>query len=107
MELFCVPQAGWTMKSATLSAWLKKEGEPVREGEPILVMETDKALVEVEATSSGIVARILLPAGGSAWLASRCGFDGLLLAAVRARDRDDFNYRGCRHLDRSTFCSIS
>lgn len=66
MELFCVPQAGWTMKSATLSAWLKKEGEPVREGEPILVIETDKALVEVEATSSGIVARILLPAGGSA-----------------------------------------
>jgi pyruvate/2-oxoglutarate dehydrogenase complex dihydrolipoamide acyltransferase (E2) component len=66
MELFRVPQAGWTMKSGTVSAWLKKEGETVREGEPILELETDKALVEVEATASGIVARILVQTGADA-----------------------------------------
>ncbi len=66
MELFRVPQAGWTMKSGTISAWLKKEGDAVREGEPILELETDKALVEVEATTSGILARILVEPGAEA-----------------------------------------
>jgi pyruvate dehydrogenase E2 component (dihydrolipoamide acetyltransferase) len=66
MELFCVPQAGWTMKSGTVSAWLKKEGETVRQGEPLLELETDKAVVEVEATASGVVVRILVQAGESA-----------------------------------------
>jgi pyruvate dehydrogenase E2 component (dihydrolipoamide acetyltransferase) len=66
MKLFSVPQAGWTMKTGTVSAWLKKEGETVREGEPILELETDKALVEVEATVSGIIARILVQPGENA-----------------------------------------
>lgn len=66
MELFRVPQAGWTMKSGTVSAWLKKEGDTIREGEPILELETDKALVDVEATVSGVLARILVHAGENA-----------------------------------------
>jgi len=58
------------MKSAKLLSWLKKEGETVREGEPILVLETDKVTVEVEANASGVIARILLSAGDSAEVGS-------------------------------------
>lgn len=36
-------------------AWLKAEGQPISEGEPILEIETDKATVEIEASASGVL----------------------------------------------------
>jgi pyruvate/2-oxoglutarate dehydrogenase complex dihydrolipoamide acyltransferase (E2) component len=41
--------------TGTLIAWLKGEGEPVTQGEPIMEIETDKATVEIEAPASGIL----------------------------------------------------
>lgn len=58
-----MPRMGLTMESGTVVAWLKGENEPVSVGEPLLEIETDKSTVEIEAPESGILGRILTPAG--------------------------------------------
>ena len=45
--------------SAIIVEWLKKEGDEIKEGEPIIVVETAKANIEVEAPTSGILHRII------------------------------------------------
>jgi pyruvate/2-oxoglutarate dehydrogenase complex dihydrolipoamide acyltransferase (E2) component len=58
-----VPKWGLTMEEAEVLRWLKAEGEPVREGEPILELETDKVTSEVEAPVSGVLAETLVQSG--------------------------------------------
>lgn len=53
-----LPQYGMTMHEATIARWLKAIDEEVREGEPLLEVETDKMTVEVPAPVSGRLARI-------------------------------------------------
>jgi pyruvate dehydrogenase E2 component (dihydrolipoamide acetyltransferase) len=55
-----MPRLTDTMHEGKILEWLKKEGEPVREGEPLLVVETDKAAVEVNASASGFLLKILM-----------------------------------------------
>ncbi|MEW6161060.1 MAG: lipoyl domain-containing protein, partial [Verrucomicrobiota bacterium] len=50
-----VPRLGWSMEEAAFSNWLKKDGEPVNPGDPLFVLEADKALQEVESLDSGIL----------------------------------------------------
>ena len=50
-----VSKQGWTMEEGTFAGWLKQEGEQVAEGEPLFVIETDKATQEVEAIEAGIL----------------------------------------------------
>lgn len=50
-----VPRLGWEMEEAVFVEWLKKDGEAVKEGEPLFVLESDKAVQEVEAIDSGIL----------------------------------------------------
>lgn len=51
------------MIEGTIGVWLKKEGERVKEGEPLFEVETDKTSLEVEAKASGILAKILVVEG--------------------------------------------
>lgn len=51
--------AGEYMESATVVEWLKRPGDAVREGEPIVVVETAKASTELPAPASGVLARIV------------------------------------------------
>jgi pyruvate dehydrogenase E2 component (dihydrolipoamide acetyltransferase) len=51
---------GLTMSEGAIRQWLKAEGEPVRKGEPLLEIETDKATMEVEAPASGLLLKILV-----------------------------------------------
>jgi pyruvate/2-oxoglutarate dehydrogenase complex dihydrolipoamide acyltransferase (E2) component len=44
-------------------SWLVDEGDEVTEGQPIVEVETDKTTVELEATASGVVGRIVRRAG--------------------------------------------
>ena len=53
-----MPKLGMTMQEGTIIRWLKNEGEWVEKGEPILEIMTDKAVMEVEAPASGILAGI-------------------------------------------------
>src|SRR5688572_28695497 len=70
-----MPALEMAQETGKLVAWLKKEGERVRKGEMLLEVETDKAVVEVEAASDGILAGIsanvgdVVPVGRTiAWL---------------------------------------
>ncbi|MCW3098228.1 MAG: Dihydrolipoamide acetyltransferase component of pyruvate dehydrogenase complex [Chthonomonadaceae bacterium] len=58
-QLFNMPQLGSTMEEGTILKWHKNEGDPVRAGELLLEIETDKASMEVEAPADGVVRRIL------------------------------------------------
>ena len=53
-----MPALEMAQETGKLIAWRKKEGEPVTKGEPLLEIETDKAVVEVEAPADGILAGI-------------------------------------------------
>jgi pyruvate dehydrogenase E2 component (dihydrolipoamide acetyltransferase) len=50
-----LPRLGWSMEEGVFQSWLKKEGDEVQTGEPLFVLESDKAAQEVEATDSGIL----------------------------------------------------
>ena len=58
-----LPKMGQTMEEGTIVAWMKKEGEAVKRGEVLFTVESDKATLEVEATSRGYLRRILVGAG--------------------------------------------
>ena len=61
-----MPKLGWTMEEGVLDEWVKQDGDEVQAGDIIFVVESDKALQEIEAFDSGIL-RILpdAPAVGS------------------------------------------
>ena len=58
-QFFNMPQLGSTMEEGTILKWLKNEGDPVRKGEVLLEIETDKATMEVEAAEEGVLRKIL------------------------------------------------
>ena len=60
-----IPNMGLTILEANIVEWLKKEGDKIGRGEPLLQIETDKALVEVESPADGVLERILQPAGST------------------------------------------
>jgi pyruvate dehydrogenase E2 component (dihydrolipoamide acetyltransferase) len=53
-----MPALEMAQDSGKLVSWLKQEGESVRKGEMLLEVETDKAVVEVEAAADGILAGV-------------------------------------------------
>ena len=58
-----MPALEMAQENGKLLAWRKKEGERVIKGEPLLEIETDKAVVEVEAPGDGILAGITADVG--------------------------------------------
>jgi len=60
-----MPQLGYDMSHGTLIRWLKEEGSLVKKGEPVVEIETDKAVVEVEAEEAGVLRKILVLEGVS------------------------------------------
>src|SRR5258707_5010390 len=58
-----MPALEMAQENGKLLAWRKKEGESVSKGEPLLEIETDKAVVEVEAPGDGILAGIMADVG--------------------------------------------
>jgi 2-oxoglutarate dehydrogenase E2 component (dihydrolipoamide succinyltransferase) len=61
-----VPELGESVLEATVGEWLKKEGDPVQAGEPLVSLETDKVNLEVSAERTGVLAHIERPAGSDA-----------------------------------------
>ncbi len=57
MEIL-VPELGESIVEATVARWLKKEGDPVSVGEPVVELETDKVDLEVGAKEDGILKKI-------------------------------------------------
>jgi pyruvate dehydrogenase E2 component (dihydrolipoamide acetyltransferase) len=70
-----MPALEMAQETGKLVAWLKKEGEQVRKGDMLLEVETDKAVVEIEALGDGVLAGVtakpgdVVPVGRTiAWL---------------------------------------
>jgi pyruvate dehydrogenase E2 component (dihydrolipoamide acetyltransferase) len=55
-----IPKVGLVMEAVRVVRWLKKVGDSVAAGEPLLEVETEKAVVEIEAAASGRLAQILV-----------------------------------------------
>jgi pyruvate dehydrogenase E2 component (dihydrolipoamide acetyltransferase) len=60
-----VPQIGEAVSELTLVQWLKAEGDAIRKGDVLFEIDSDKAIVEVEAYVDGTLGEILAPAGSA------------------------------------------
>lgn len=58
-----MPAFSPTMTEGNLLRWLKAEGEAVKVGDPLVEIETDKTVVEIEASESGVLLRVLVADG--------------------------------------------
>jgi 2-oxoglutarate dehydrogenase E2 component (dihydrolipoamide succinyltransferase) len=58
-----VPEVGESIVDARVAKWLRKEGDAVAAGDPLVELETDKIDLEVSATTAGVIARIDRQAG--------------------------------------------
>jgi pyruvate dehydrogenase E2 component (dihydrolipoamide acetyltransferase) len=71
-----MPLLSPSMTEGTLVKWLKKEGDPVKSGDVIAEVETDKATMDLEAFDSGILRKILVAEGTKVPVQSRIGLIG-------------------------------
>jgi len=60
-----MPRLSDTMEEGVLSQWVKHEGDQVRKGDVLAVIETDKAAMDMEAYDEGVLTRILVKEGAS------------------------------------------
>src|ERR1700722_7786984 len=58
-----IPPLGESITEATISRWLKKQGDPVKMDEPLAEVETDKVTLEIGSPATGILAEILVQQG--------------------------------------------
>src|SRR2546425_9222833 len=61
-----MPRLSDSIETGKILRWLKKEGEEVKKGEPLVEIESDKANIEVEAYATGKLSKIVVPEGESA-----------------------------------------
>jgi len=73
-----VPRLDPAMKTGKIVEWLKKEGDQVRKGEALLVVEGEKTTFEVEASGEGVLRRILSQSGADVQVPAVVGFVGQL-----------------------------
>lgn len=84
-----MPKLGLSMKEGTVGKWLKKEGDAVKQGEPLLEVMTDKIANKVDAPADGVLLKIVadkkakLPVGGLLGVIGEAGEDiGEILKAA-------------------------
>src|SRR5947207_3694290 len=76
-----MPKLSPTMEEGQLARWLKNEGDKVSVGEPLAEIDTDKATMEAQALTSGVLRKILTPAGATVPL-------GQIIAIIGEPDED-------------------
>ena len=81
-----VPTLGESVTEATVSRWLKNQGEKVSADEPIVELETDKVNVEVPAPSNGVLEKISVKEGETVNVGSELGkING---STLQAKEKD-------------------
>jgi len=83
-----VPEMGESIVDARIARWLKKEGEPVNVGEPLVELETDKIDVEVPAPKNGVLERITQAEGADVKIGEVLGTIAESQAAAGAAPAD-------------------
>ena len=58
-----MPRLSDTMSEGTIAKWRKQPGETIAKGDVIVEIETDKATMDLEAFSNGVLGKILVPEG--------------------------------------------
>jgi pyruvate dehydrogenase E2 component (dihydrolipoyllysine-residue acetyltransferase) len=76
MPEITMPRLSDTMESGVIATWHKHVGDPVTTGDVIADIETDKAIMELEAYDDGVLERILVPEGASAPIGAPIGMLG-------------------------------
>ncbi|ASS65216.1 MULTISPECIES: 2-oxoglutarate dehydrogenase complex dihydrolipoyllysine-residue succinyltransferase [unclassified Paenibacillus] len=79
-----VPDLGESISEATITKWLKKEGEAVAQGDLLLELETDKVNLEISADSSGVLNSIVKGEGDTVLVGETIGVIGEGGAAASA-----------------------
>ena len=87
-EIF-MPALSSTMTEGKIVEWLKNPGDKVERGESVLVVESDKADMDVESFEDGYLAAVLMPAGSTAPVGETIGLivDCLLYTSPSPRDQ--------------------
>lgn len=83
-----LPKLGQTMEEGAIVEWLKNEGDPIKRGEVLFTVESDKAVLEVESTARGFLRKILVPAGQPVPVLT------VVALITREADEDISGYRG-------------
>src|SRR5512139_1874055 len=76
-----MPQMGFDMTEGKVARWLKKVGDPVKKGEAVVEIETDKVNIESEAQGNGVLREILVTDGTTVPV-------GALIAIIGAAEED-------------------
>ncbi|MFT3707647.1 MAG: pyruvate dehydrogenase complex dihydrolipoamide acetyltransferase [Archangium sp.] len=71
-----LPALSPTMSEGRITKWLKKEGDAVKSGDAIAECETDKSNLEIEATDSGTLLKIVVPGGSTSPIGGVIGWLG-------------------------------
>lgn len=71
-----MPELGESVHEGTVSRWLKQVGDRVEEDEPIVEIMTDKVNTELQAPTSGVLLKILVPEGENVEVFKPLGFIG-------------------------------
>jgi pyruvate dehydrogenase E2 component (dihydrolipoamide acetyltransferase) len=79
-----MPRLSDTMEEGVLSQWVKREGDQVRKGDVLAVIETDKAAMEMEAYDEGVLTRILVAEGTAVPIGTPIGVIGEAVAEAAA-----------------------
>ncbi|EKN70988.1 dehydrogenase catalytic domain-containing protein [Neobacillus bataviensis LMG 21833] len=58
-----MPRLGVTMQNGTVSNWIIDEGDTIEKGDYLFELETEKSTLEIEAQTSGVLKKIIVPAG--------------------------------------------
>ena len=58
-----MPQLGNEITEAEITEWIKRPGDPVEQGDPVLVITTTKMSLEIEAPVSGVLKALLVDEG--------------------------------------------
>ena len=91
-EKITVPTLGESVTEATVSKWLKSQGDKVIADEPIVELETDKVNVEVPAPSNGILGSIAVKAGETVNVGSLLGIINDNSAKTESASKEIKNY---------------
>jgi pyruvate dehydrogenase E2 component (dihydrolipoamide acetyltransferase) len=76
MSEITMPRLSDTMSEGTITSWRKQVGDPIAPGDVLLEVETDKAIMELEAYDEGVLERILVADGESAPIGALIGVIG-------------------------------
>ena len=71
-----MPNFGLSIAEGTIDSWLKKEGDRVEKGELLAVIQTEKVAVEIPAEVSGVLLKVLHPAGAVVKVGESIGLIG-------------------------------